>query len=137
MDSTLARILQHPAGKRNRRTTGYQGFRLPAGATVLVTQRTPGDPSQSSEYLHPRPELSTSPTTDFGWGPEGPGLEQLAVAILAHAADDNYAVRMANRFKQEVIRHLPHHHWHIPLETLAGWIKGNPAQPPILPTATG
>ena len=79
----------------------YHGHRdpmAPVGEEVTVT--VDGDPLDRRYDL-----LSASPSGfEYGYGGSGPA--QLAVAILAHAYDDEFAVEYHQQFKREVVANL-------------------------------
>lgn len=59
-----------------------------------------------SKRLRPRFDLRNHSPTGFCWGYEGSGPAQLALAILAHHADDETAQRWYHDFKHKVIARL-------------------------------
>jgi hypothetical protein len=70
----------------------------PVGEEVTVT--VDGDPLDRRYDL-----LSASPSGfEYGYGGSGPA--QLAVAILAHAYDDEFATEYHQQFKREVVASL-------------------------------
>lgn len=99
------------------------------------TYRGRFDPSAvtGSEYIvtvdgQPLPRrfdlLSASPT-GFSWGFRGSGPAQLAIAILADAYDDEFAVKQYQRFKDDVIAKLPEREWVITREDVDDWRDSN------------
>lgn len=67
--------------------------------------------------------LSASPS-GFEWAYGGSGPAQLAIAILAHAYDDQVACQHYQRFKREVVAHLPHDGWTLRKMALDAWREG-------------
>jgi len=96
--------------------TVYRGRRDPAapvGEEVEVT--ADGEPLAKRYDL-----LSASPTGfEFGYGGSGPC--QLAIAILAHAYDDEFAKSRYQRFKREVVAELPEDGWKLTKSDLDEW----------------
>ncbi|AUX09921.1 hypothetical protein AArcSl_2298 [Halalkaliarchaeum desulfuricum] len=67
--------------------------------------------------------LSANPTGfEFGYGGSGPA--QLAIAILAHAYDDEFACEWYQRFKREVVAQLPEGGWVLTKDDLDAWREG-------------
>jgi hypothetical protein len=67
--------------------------------------------------------LSASPSgLEYGYGGSGPA--QLAVAMLAHAFDDEFACDHYQRFKQEVVSKLPEDGWTLTRRDLDAWREG-------------
>ena len=102
---------------------------------LVKTYRGRFDPSAvtGSEYIvtvdgQPLPRrfdlLSASPT-GFSWGFRGSGPAQLAIAILADAYDDEFAVKQYQRFKDDVIAKLPEREWVITREDIDDWRDSN------------
>lgn len=59
------------------------------------------------ERLDLRLDLANHSPTGFGWGYGGSGPAQLALAILAHATSDEFAISYYQRFKADVIAVYP------------------------------
>jgi hypothetical protein len=79
----------------------YRGTREGSSCRVTVN----GKP------LDPRPDLRDNAVERFDWGSEGPGATQLALAILAHHAGDDVALRVHRKFVPAVIAGLPFEGW--------------------------
>lgn len=56
--------------------------------------------------LSPRNDLRDLSLNGFAWGYIGSGPAQLALAMLAHATDDETALRYYQKFKSKVISQL-------------------------------
>ena len=96
---------------------------------VNVTIRGPQGVTQAP--LNPRLDLREHSPTGFGWGYEGSGAAQLALAILAHhTQDEQYALAHYQDFKHDVISHLPWTApWAIDEEQLNGWTRDHQITP--------
>lgn len=96
--------------------TVYQGRRdptAPVGDEVEVT--VDGEPLDCRYDL-----LSASPLgLEYGYGGSGPA--QLAVAMLAHAFDDEFACECYQQFKREVVSELPEGEWTLTKQDLDAW----------------
>lgn len=94
----------------------YRGRRdptAPVGEEVTVT--VDGEPLPRRYDL-----LSASPSGfEFGYG--GSGSAQLAVAMLAHAYDDEFACEHYQQFKREVVAELPEGGWTLRTRDLDAW----------------
>lgn len=89
-----------------RSSTVYQGRRdstAPVGEECTV--RVDGEPLDTRYDL-----LSASPS-GFEWGYGGSGPAQLAIALLAHAYDEEFAADHYQWFKREVVSELPEDGW--------------------------
>lgn len=64
--------------------------------------------------------LSASPS-GFEWGYGGSGPAQLAIAILAHAYDDEFAREWYQQFKRDVVATLPENGWTLTKDDLDEW----------------
>ncbi|WP_323805934.1 DUF6166 domain-containing protein [Halalkaliarchaeum sp. AArc-CO] len=97
----------------------YRGRRdptAPVGEEVEVT--VDGEPLDKRYDL-----LSASPSGfEYGYGGSGPA--QLAIAILAHAYNDDFACEWYQRFKREVIAELPEDGWTLTTSDLDAWREG-------------
>jgi uncharacterized protein (DUF2249 family) len=94
----------------------YRGYRTPTapiGEECTVT--VDGEPLERRYDL-----LSASPT-GFEWGYGGSGPAQLAVALLAHAYDDEFACEHYQRFKRDTIADLPRLGWMLTERDLDDW----------------
>lgn len=96
--------------------TVYRGRRdptAPVGGEVEV--RVDGKPIDCRYDL-----LSASPS-GFEWRYGGSGPAQLAIAILAHAYDDEFAGEYYQQFKREVVAELPEEGWTLTKHDLDEW----------------
>lgn len=87
-------------------STVYQGRRdstAPVGKECTV--RVDGEPLDTRYDL-----LSASPS-GFEWGYGGSAPAQLAIALLAHAHDEEFAADHYQWFKREVVSELPEDGW--------------------------
>jgi hypothetical protein len=106
--------------KRTRRgpssDTVYHGRRdptAPVGKECTVT--VDGEP------LALRYDLLSASPAGFEWSYGGSGPAQLAVALLAHAFDDEFAKCHYQRFKREVVAKLPEERWILRKRNLEAW----------------
>lgn len=80
----------------------YLGMRV--GSDCFVTVSTDKD---CGVALNPRYDLARYTGLGFEWGCQGPGAQQLALAVLAEFLDDTEtALRLHQDFMREVISHL-------------------------------
>jgi len=94
----------------------YHGRRdptAPVGEECTVTV--------DSEPLDCRYDLLSASPAGFEWNYRGSGPAQLAIAILAHAYDDNFACEHYQRFKREVVANLPEDRWTLRTSDLDAW----------------
>jgi hypothetical protein len=63
------------------------------------------------EPLDARYDLLSASPSGFEWGYGGSGPAQLAIALLAHTYDEEFATDHYHRFKQEVVSKLPEEGW--------------------------
>lgn len=118
--------------------TGYTGPQAPGAEkqpqieaneqTVYRGRRDPSAPVGSEveitvdvEILDKRYDLLSASPTGFEYGYGGSGPAQLAIAMLAHAFDDEFATDHYQRFKREVIATLPEEGWTLTKEDLEEW----------------
>jgi hypothetical protein len=92
-------------------TTVYRGERDSTECSVTV----------DGEALDPRYDLLSASPQGFEWGYGGSGPAQLAVAILAEAYSDEFAVEHHQRFKRTVVANLPEQGWRFTGKFLDGW----------------
>ena len=80
---------------------------------------------QRCQGLPLRLDLLNHSPTGFGWGYDGSGPAQLALALLADAlADDDRAVRLHQEFKFKVVACWPEgERWWITAEQIAAVVK--------------
>jgi hypothetical protein len=96
--------------------TVYQGRRdqtAPVGEEVEVT--VDGEP------LGKRYDLLSASPSGFEHGYGGSGPAQLAIAILAHAYDDEFAGDNYQQFKRDVVSELPEESWTLTKRDLDAW----------------
>jgi hypothetical protein len=113
--STLAQVL--PTRLSHRSYSGKRGHG--AGVVpgpVLVTD------NGTTRPLSPRLDIVNHSPTGLNWGYCGSGPQQLAIALLADAVDDDTAVRLAGRFKFDVIGGLPNT-WTLTREDILAWVR--------------
>jgi hypothetical protein len=78
----------------------------------------------NGRYISPRPSQGVwnhSPD-GFSWGYAGSGPAQLALAILLKFTDRETAIRLHQRFKQQIIAPLPQASFRIEIN-VAGWVN--------------
>lgn len=91
----------------------YAGERTLAGALVTVD----GAP------LPPRLDLHAFNRTGFEWTYDGPGPQQLALALLSdHLGDDARALALAKPFTRAVVSHLDNA-WVLTSDEIAGAVS--------------
>ena len=103
-----------PAGVSTE--TVFQGKRDPTApvgeeCTVIV----------DGSLLSYRYDLLSASPAGFEWGYGGSGPAQLAIAILAHAFDDEFACEWYQQFKREVVANLPEDRWTLRASELDAW----------------
>jgi hypothetical protein len=99
-----------------RTSTAYQGRR---DSTAPVCQEC--TVRVGGESLDARYDLLSASPSGFEWGYGGSGPAQLAVAILAHTYDDEFARYHYQQFKQEVVSELPEEGWTLTRRDLDAW----------------
>jgi hypothetical protein len=67
--------------------------------------------------------LSASPA-GFEWNYGGSGPAQLAIALLAHAFNDQFAVTHYQRFKRNVVAELPENGWTLSKREIERFAEG-------------
>ncbi len=110
-------IAGDPGGVATAAQTVYRGRRDPAapvGEEYTVTVN--GD-----ECLPKRYDLLSASPSGFSWSFSGSGPAQLAIAILAHAYDDEVAENHYQRFKCEIVSELPEDGWTLTEQDLDAW----------------
>ncbi|GAB3328315.1 DUF6166 domain-containing protein [Haloplanus salinarum] len=113
-----ARLRPSNEGEQSRATTEhvYHGRRdptAPVGQECTVT--VDGEP------LDLRYDLLSASPAGFEWSYGGSGPAQLAIALLAHAFEDEFAERHYQRFKREVVSELPEERWILRKRNLDAW----------------
>lgn len=73
------------------------------------------------EPLDCRYDLLSASPSGFEWGYGGSGPAQLAIAILAHAYDDEFAQESYQEFKHGVVATLPENGWTLTKADLDEW----------------
>jgi hypothetical protein len=118
--STGGNARQRPSnnGEQSRDTAEhvYHGRRdptAPVGQECTVT--VDGEP------LDLRYDLLSASPAGFEWSYGGSGPAQLAIALLAHAFEDEFAERHYQRFKREVVAELPEERWILRKRNLDAW----------------
>lgn len=87
----------------------YEGTRV-SGYTLVTVNGHP---------LNPRHDLRDHSPTGLEWGYGGSGPAQLALAILAHEYDDEFAQMYYQDFKWAVVARLPKRAWTLTSEEIA------------------
>ena len=101
----------------------YVGRRIPNKTLVGVKREDP----PYTKKLPDRLDLQNHSPSGFEWGYEGSGPAQLALAILAHATDDDvYALGAYQDFKREVISKLPFEEWDMSERLVLDWVQAHP-----------
>lgn len=93
---------------------------------VTVETRTNGTEATERRALPPRLDLRNHSPTGFSWGYHGSGPSQLALAILADAmpADEELALSLYQRFRDEVVaRFNMDAPWTLSLAEVVGWVN--------------
>ena len=86
--------------------TVYRGRRYPTAPVNEVVEVVADGQSVDCRY-----DLLSASPSGFEWSYGGSGPAQLAIAILAHAYDDEFATDHYQRFKREVVAELPKSGW--------------------------
>lgn len=110
-------ITGSPKGIATAEQTVYRGRRDPAapvGEEVEVTV--------DGDALDKRYDLLSASPSGFEWAYGGSGPAQLAIALLAHAIDDETACHYYQRFKQEVVAELPEDGWRLTSDDIETWL---------------
>lgn len=97
--------------------TVYHGRRdptAPVGEEYTVTVNGDG-------RLPKRYDLLSASPSGYSWSHRGSGPAQLAIAMLAHAFDDEFACEHYQRFKREVVSELPEEGWTVTKADLDAW----------------
>ncbi|WP_312909961.1 DUF6166 domain-containing protein [Natronosalvus caseinilyticus] len=96
----------------------YRGYRDPtAPVGEKCTVSVDGDP------LNSRYDLLPASRSEIEWGYGGSGPAQLAIALLAHAVDDEAACDHYQRFKRDVVAELPEKGWALRAADLDAWYE--------------
>jgi hypothetical protein len=84
------------------------------------------DDGRGPRELRARHDLANlSPV--FDWGRSTPGTAQLAIAILADAAGDKFALAHYVRFAREFLAGAPYERWTLNGDKVAEWCKAREA----------
>lgn len=75
----------------------------------------------NGEPLAKRYDLLSASPSGFSWSFSGSGPAQLAIAILAHAYDDEFAKSRYQKFKRQVVAELPEDEWTLTKDDLDQW----------------
>lgn len=95
-----------PGEPPNPESRYFKGKRTPEGCVVKLVNRYDESATGIDEWEHdlpPRLDLWNHSPSGFEWGYGGSGPAQLALAILAQVLDDNTAMRLHQRFKQDYV----------------------------------
>jgi hypothetical protein len=109
-------IAGDPEGVATAENTVYRGRRdraAPVSEELEVT--VDGEP------LAKRYDLLSASPSGFETGYNGSGPAQLAIAILAHAYDDEFAREWYQQFKRDVVATLPENGWTLTKADLDEW----------------
>ena len=109
-------IIGSPKGIATAEQTVYRGRRDP---TALVGEEV--EVTVDGEPLDKRYDLLSASPSGFQFGYGGSGPAQLAIAMLAHAFDDEFATDHYQRFKREVVAELPKSGWTLTKQDLDAW----------------
>ncbi|RQG98305.1 DUF6166 domain-containing protein [Natrarchaeobius oligotrophus] len=107
-----------PSATTDSAETVYRGYRdptAPVGEECTV--------SVDGEPLDSRHDLLSASRSGFEWGYGGSGPAQLAIALLAHAFNDEIACDHYQRFKRDVVAELPEEGWTLRAADLDTWYK--------------
>ncbi|QIB74966.1 hypothetical protein G3I44_12155 [Halogeometricum borinquense] len=96
--------------------TVYRGRRDPAAPVSEELEVT-----VDGEPLAKRYDLLSASPSGFETGYNGSGPAQLAIAILAHAYDDEFAREWYQQFKRDVVATLPESGWTLTKSDLDEW----------------
>ena len=96
----------------------YAGTREPMAPVGQECSVTVDD-----EPLEYRYDLLSASPSGFGWGYGGSGPAQLAIAILAHAYNDEFAREWYQQFKRDVVAGLPESGWTLAKNDLDEWCR--------------
>ena len=95
--------------------TTYRGTRDEQGFNCVVTA--------DGEMLDPRFDLRNHSPTGFQWGYNGSGPAQLALALLAHATqDDEIAQQLYQAFKETSIAIINSNEWYMTDTMINVWV---------------
>jgi hypothetical protein len=100
-----------PARRSSVGVAVYRGQRTEQRCVVTV----------DGENLPRRYDLLSASPSGFEWGYGGSGPAQLAIAVLAHAYDDEVATTHYQQFKREVVAGLPEEDWILTKTNLDTW----------------
>jgi len=73
------------------------------------------------EPLDCRYDLLSASPSGFEWGYGGSGPATLAIAMVAHAFDDEFACQHYQQFKREVVVNLTEEGWTLRTSDLDAW----------------
>ena len=91
----------------------YRGLRTPNGALVTC----------DGKQLQTRTDLRKYSTTDFEWGHDGAGANQLALAILADFCGDDKAMDLHQTFSRDIVSSLGSMKWEMNSAMLIEWVR--------------
>ena len=91
------------------------------GGPILVVDKQ----ADSTVELNARTDLVNHSPTGFGWGYNGSGPAQTALALLADVSgDDELALKHYMRFKDQIIQHQQGS-WSLHSSYILGWLEGS------------
>ena len=103
-------------GVATAENTVYRGRRDPAAPVSEELEVT-----VDGEPLAKRYDLLSASPSGFETGYNGSGPAQLAIALLAHAYDDEFACEYYQQFKGGVVSNLPEGGWILTKTDLDAW----------------
>jgi len=109
-------IAGNQGGVATAEQTVYQGTynpAVPVGDRYSVTV--------DGESLPKRYDLLSASPSGFSWAFSGSGPAQLAIAILAHAYEDEFAREWYQQFKGDIVAGLPENGWTLTKADLDEW----------------
>jgi hypothetical protein len=83
----------------------------------------------NSQPLLPRFDLKIYSRRPFNWGSDLAGSNQLALALLAHAINDETAIAAHQHFAADVVTQIATDQWSIEQETIINWYNHCLTQP--------
>jgi hypothetical protein len=97
----------------------YHGTR-DEGGTARVSKQVDGGPARP---LDMRNDIRNHSPDGAEWGFGGSGPAQLSLALLADVVGDYDAEELYQRFKREVVAHLPREGFAITAEAIEEWAR--------------
>ena len=110
--------LPHPSIARDETETVYRGHREPTAPVGEECTATVDDRPLDHRY-----DLLSASPSGFEWSYHGSGPAQLAIALLAHALNDEVACDHYQRFKRDIVAELPEVGWTLHAADLDAWYE--------------